>query len=987
VSSPVPLAEFLVALRAAGFPIGVDDHLRLARLLEHDASWDRLRLRRVLRCALAKDDAQRRRFDRAFDGFFGDLWPASRAEPEPRDEPRRPGATPPSTPRRRLALRIGIPAAGLLLAALTAISIFAASRRLFADDPVPDGVIDGQAIEAVLDPQNPGAPIGGTPQPDVDEAGPAKMVFAAMDVRGERVVAAARSEFRRMALVYAVIWTLWYLAALVAALYEPRRRRPYLPGPWTFRPGFPESARRLRVSATAAEDVAAALTFRAGSGRRGALDPMETARRTAAAAGYPMLAWSEPPRAPAIAILIDGARRTRAWRPLYEAWVSALVREGVSIREYDYDGSPGTCGAARAGGNDREVRLTELADQVDSLLVVGEGDEGLDPLAGVAAPWVVDLARFPKRLWINPRPPSRWSPGAWTVAAGTPMVWGGLACVVDFVQASGDRGAEIVERHPFAPVIEVAPASDIGFARLREHLGEAFPWLACCAALGDPVPDRALWLGRTAFGRLGDQSRLRLLTLPWFVDGRWPEDLRVRLASWLRVQLPELERLVRSEYLRLLEGARPPEGSLASKRWELQVAQNEWAVGAFAAGGKLMAMRNGPVGEEAIGEMRVATAAIQDISVPSAAPAHHRVVVDASSDSTLRRMVTITTSQPSLGSRDVVLRGLALGWLAVLAAVAIAGLLAGAYLGSDPLEGQLDGVWRGEWVTESNETAGDIELLLQRIQWRLTDEDRDILGYVRLSGSTCNFEGTVSGSLNAGELFFMAGDVPSELHSFLGTLDVSTGEISSGNFDFGGGPCDGLEGSWTALRNGPPPDSPSSPPNSAADDPATSEHGVLRTPSTSGDGSDAASPPDPATLSADELRERIKEAAGSIRDLVSDADSGPPEALTATVGGTPEITVGESSDIQATKKYMSRKKGQTKACFEEQLKANPDLAGKVELSWTVIPNGSVTDVVVKSNTTGNDDLANCLVRRIKRWQFPEGDDEYEITYPFNLFSG
>ncbi len=107
----------------------------------------------------------------------------------------------------------------------------------------------------------------------------------------------------------------------------------------------------------------------------------------------------------------------------------------------------------------------------------------------------------------------------------------------------------------------------------------------------------------------------------------------------------------------------------------------------------------------------------------------------------------------------------------------------------------------------------------------------------------------------------------------------------------------------------------------------------------------------------------------------------------AKVGGNLEITFGDAGDVSAVKKYVSRKKGQIKACYEEQLKGNPDLQGKVEVTWTVLPSGGVSGVHVASNSTGNKGLESCIIRRINRWKFPEGADEFEITYPFNFFSG
>ena len=132
--------------------------------------------------------------------------------------------------------------------------------------------------------------------------------------------------------------------------------------------------------------------------------------------------------------------------------------------------------------------------------------------------------------------------------------------------------------------------------------------------------------------------------------------------------------------------------------------------------------------------------------------------------------------------------------------------------------------------------------------------------------------------------------------------------------------------------------------------------------------------------------------AGTISDMggIASGDAGEGEReqrqVAANVGGNLEITFGDAGDVNSVKKYVSRKKGQIKACYEEQLKADPELSGKIEVTWTVMADGSVSGVGVASNTTGNTDLEKCIIRRIKRWAFPEGEDEFEITYPFNFFS-
>lgn len=66
----LPLAELLRALRVQGFPIGVDDHVRVARILSMDGAWDIDKVRHALRAVLATDMHSRAIFDRVYDEFL-----------------------------------------------------------------------------------------------------------------------------------------------------------------------------------------------------------------------------------------------------------------------------------------------------------------------------------------------------------------------------------------------------------------------------------------------------------------------------------------------------------------------------------------------------------------------------------------------------------------------------------------------------------------------------------------------------------------------------------------------------------------------------------------------------------------------------------------------------------------------------------------------------------------------------------------------------
>ena len=108
------------------------------------------------------------------------------------------------------------------------------------------------------------------------------------------------------------------------------------------------------------------------------------------------------------------------------------------------------------------------------------------------------------------------------------------------------------------------------------------------------------------------------------------------------------------------------------------------------------------------------------------------------------------------------------------------------------------------------------------------------------------------------------------------------------------------------------------------------------------------------------------------------------QSTTAVVDGKMSVTDAEPTDLDSIGKYVSRKKGQLKACYEEQLKYFPDLDGDMVLSWSVMADGSVPGVTVGNNTTGSSDLESCCIRRIKRWQFAETGYEYEITYALSF---
>jgi expansin (peptidoglycan-binding protein) len=63
------------------------------------------------------------------------------------------------------------------------------------------------------------------------------------------------------------------------------------------------------------------------------------------------------------------------------------------------------------------------------------------------------------------------------------------------------------------------------------------------------------------------------------------------------------------------------------------------------------------------------------------------------------------------------------------------------------------------------------------------------------------------------------------------------------------------------------------------------------------------------------------------------------------------------------------------------LKAVPNLQGRIEIGWSVF-DGQVSGVYVVSNSTGDSELAGCIEKKIRRWRFPAGKVEGDISWPF-----
>jgi TonB family protein len=76
-----------------------------------------------------------------------------------------------------------------------------------------------------------------------------------------------------------------------------------------------------------------------------------------------------------------------------------------------------------------------------------------------------------------------------------------------------------------------------------------------------------------------------------------------------------------------------------------------------------------------------------------------------------------------------------------------------------------------------------------------------------------------------------------------------------------------------------------------------------------------------------------------------------------------------------------------KSCYDDALKQAADLKGTVNVTVVVAQkDGVVADAKIASSTTKSSTLDQCIVGKVKKWQFPKpvGETDFTVTFPLVL---
>ena len=107
-----------------------------------------------------------------------------------------------------------------------------------------------------------------------------------------------------------------------------------------------------------------------------------------------------------------------------------------------------------------------------------------------------------------------------------------------------------------------------------------------------------------------------------------------------------------------------------------------------------------------------------------------------------------------------------------------------------------------------------------------------------------------------------------------------------------------------------------------------------------------------------------------------------------------EVNLGDPTieghlDRETIQRVIRQHRREVRDCYQRELQRNPDLAGRVVVNFLIDPAGNVAAARIHESDMSDDAVEDCLVRRIRRWRFPQPSTpgNVRVNYPFVFTSG
>lgn len=130
------------------------------------------------------------------------------------------------------------------------------------------------------------------------------------------------------------------------------------------------------------------------------------------------------------------------------------------------------------------------------------------------------------------------------------------------------------------------------------------------------------------------------------------------------------------------------------------------------------------------------------------------------------------------------------------------------------------------------------------------------------------------------------------------------------------------------------------------------------------------------------------------KDLLANGVKGGYGGLAKTGGGkvrgvvtqTPTQNVGVQGSLDRAQiaAVVNKHIAEIRHCYEKNLINDPSLNGKIQVEWTINPDGTVAGVKTLFSSMKGGDVNGCIGGRIREWQFPrpKGNGYVIVNYPF-----
>jgi hypothetical protein len=116
---------------------------------------------------------------------------------------------------------------------------------------------------------------------------------------------------------------------------------------------------------------------------------------------------------------------------------------------------------------------------------------------------------------------------------------------------------------------------------------------------------------------------------------------------------------------------------------------------------------------------------------------------------------------------------------------------------------------------------------------------------------------------------------------------------------------------------------------------------------------------------------------------VGTGERGGERAVKAVVKDTSPTSVDGSLDPSVVAREIRSRIGGIKACYENALKRNPNLSGKITVNFEISAVGKVLNVDVNKVSLDDDEVASCIKAKILGFRFPApAGGTVQVEYPF-----